>query len=66
MPEVQSSAIHRVEHDEDTAQLAVWFHWRGEPYVFQGVPRSLFEQFLRARSLGQFFNRRIRDRFTAG
>lgn len=66
MPEIQSSAIRRIEHDEPSARLAVWFRHRGQPYVFRGVSRSLFEQFVKAPSPGAFFNRRIRDRFPTG
>ncbi|SUE62522.1 KTSC domain-containing protein [Roseomonas gilardii] len=67
MPRLTSSAIERIEHDESSGLLAIWFRQeagrqRG-PYLFQDVPRHLYEQFLLSRSPGGFYNRRIKDRF---
>lgn len=67
MPRLTSSAIERIEHDEPSGLLAIWFRQeagrqRG-PYLFRGVPRPLYEQFLLSRSPGGFYNRRIKDRF---
>ena len=65
MPDLSSAAISRVEHDEGSSRLAVWFRGSGRLYVLSGVPRSVYEAFLLAPSAGGFFNRRIRDRYRA-
>ena len=67
MPQLNSSAIERIEHDPGSSLLAVWFRQesgrqRG-PYLVQGVPRMLYEEFARSPSPGSFYNRRIKDRF---
>lgn len=60
MPYVNSSAIARIEWSGGT--LSIWFHASGR-YDYYGVPESVYLAFLAARSKGQFFNDRIRDRY---
>ena len=64
MPSVSSSAIAAVEHDPVSLTLRVTFRGSGT-YTYEGVPRSLYEAFLRAPSKGTFFNEHIRDRFSS-
>lgn len=61
MPEVQSSAIQAVDHDEGTGLFVTFTS--GQTYVYDGVPRDLYERLLRAPSKGTFFNDEIRDAF---
>ena len=35
----------------------------GKRYAYRGVQQQVYEEFLQARSKGQFFNARIRDRY---
>lgn len=63
MPYVSSSAISRIEHDAATSVLSIWFHDRGGPYQYYGVPGSVDDAFLAAGSKGRFFNDHIRDRY---
>lgn len=62
MPEVQSSAIRRIEHDPMTQFMDVWFV-SGGPYRFAGVPRAVYESFISASSVGTYYDRHIRDRY---
>jgi hypothetical protein len=63
MPYVSSSAIRRVEHDERSLQMQIWFVESGGPYTYYGVPRSVYDAFLRAGSKGAYFNTHIKDRY---
>lgn len=60
MPDVDSSAIERISHDEATRLLHVRFV-SGRCYAYSGVPRSVYHAFLAAESKGAFFNQHIRD-----
>jgi hypothetical protein len=62
MPEVESSAIERIEYDPRQEALDVWFSG-GRGYRYLAVPPRLYDAFLAAPSKGVFFNRRIRDRY---
>lgn len=61
MPDVQSSVIRAVDHDGES-RLFVTFT-SGQAYVYDGVPRGLYERLLSAPSKGTFFNDEIRDAF---
>lgn len=60
MPPVKSSAIARIEWANGT--LSIWFHETGR-YDYYRVPKSVYDDFLAARSKGEFFNDHIRDRY---
>ena len=62
MPLVSSSAIAAVDYDADSRSLRVTFHGTGT-YAYHGVPRSVYEAFLRAPSKGRFFIQHVRDRY---
>lgn len=62
MPEVISSVIQRIEYEAGARKLHVMFRETGA-YTYYGVPRPVYEAFLNAPSIGQFFNERIRDRY---
>jgi len=58
---VNSSAIRAVGCDGNT--LPVQFHASGRTYRHQGVPYSLYAAFMRASSMGAFYNRHIRGKY---
>jgi len=60
MPAVDSSAVLAVEHDAGSGRMAIRFV-SGETYVYDGVPRAVYEAFLAAPSKGAFFQAEIRD-----
>jgi hypothetical protein len=61
MPRVESSAIARIEYDDRSKKLSVWFVGSGGPYDFYNVPRPVYHAFALAPSKGAFFNAYIRD-----
>lgn len=64
MPVVSSSAIRQIEFDELTHRLYVTFT-SGSIYTYYGVPRNVYERFMRAPSKGTFFNDYIKDRYSS-
>jgi hypothetical protein len=64
MPQVSSSAMHRVEFDPATGQLDIWFNGSGR-YSYYSVPAHIYEGLLAAGSKGSFFNSYVRDRYSS-
>ena len=62
MPVVDSAAVLAVEHDAGSARMAISFA-SGVAYVYDGVPRAVYEALLAAPSKGQFFQAAIRGRY---
>lgn len=62
MPLVSSSAMSRVEYDEGSRRLDIWFNGTGR-YTYYGVPLAIYLGLLNASSKGRYFNDNIRDRF---
>jgi len=60
----QSKAIARFAYDLHTGCLLIHFK-TGDVYLYQAVPRVVFDGFRAAPSKGQFFQCAIRDRFAA-
>lgn len=60
----ESNAIAMFAYDLDTQSLFIHFK-TGGVYVYQAVPRAVFDEFRAAPSKGQFFRGAIRDRFVA-
>jgi hypothetical protein len=58
---VNSSAIEGVGYDGYT--LSVKFHTGNTVYTHDGCPESLFEDFMNAPSMGEFYNQHIRGKF---
>jgi len=66
MPEmvyVESSNIEAVGYDEASQELHVQF-LSGGYYVYNGVPRDVFDQLMAAPSKGSFLNREIKSVYT--
>ena len=59
---LNSSMIRRVAFDEDANRLSIWFRDSGR-YIYEGVPRSIYDALCRASSAGRFFNEWIRGRY---
>lgn len=59
---LDSTLIQRIALDEDARTLCVAFR-NGRRYVYEGVPRTLYEAFKRAPSAGKFFNEQVKGRF---
>ena len=57
-----SAMIDRVLFDEETETLRISFRQSGQ-YVYEGVPRAVYDALARAQSAGRFFNDYIKGRF---
>jgi hypothetical protein len=57
-----STAIRFISYDEGSQRLSVTFV-TGRLYLYERVPREVYDAFLRAPSRGSFFNSEIRDRY---
>lgn len=62
MPIVSSSAMYRVEYDEASRRLDIWFTSTGQ-YSYYGVPLAIYLGLLNAPSKGRYFNDNIRDHY---
>lgn len=59
MISVSSTSLSAIGYDNDTATLYVQF-LNGANFCYQGVPLDVFEGFLSAGSVGQYFNQTIK------
>ena len=59
---LDSAMISRVAFDEEESRLSIWFRNSGR-YIYEGVPRSIYEALCKASSAGSFFNEGIRGRY---
>lgn len=59
---LSSSMIRRVAFDEEKGTLLVSFR-SGLRYVYEGVPRAIYDALGKAASAGRFFNEHIRGRY---
>jgi hypothetical protein len=57
-----STAIRFISYDEESQRLSVIFV-TGRLYLYERVPKEVYEEFLSAPSRGSFFNSEIRDRY---
>jgi hypothetical protein len=64
MPAVSSSAVKRVDYDEENRELLVTFI-DGDSYAYQNVPLHVFDELLSAASIGAYVNRRIKPNYEA-
>lgn len=62
---VDSSTIKTVGYDEEKQELHVAFHGSGT-YVYQNVPKHLYEAFMISGSKGKFLHQNIRGRYEHG
>jgi len=59
---VKSSVIAALEYDSETNVLEVEFR-TGRLYRYFLIPPKVYEALLHAQSIGEYFNREIRDRY---
>jgi hypothetical protein len=59
MPDLDSSAVERVEYAAETATLDIWYSG-GDRYSYFDVPRKVYEALLAAPSVGAFVNAEIK------
>jgi hypothetical protein len=54
--------ICRVAFDEEESRLSIWFRDSGR-YIYEGVPRSIYDALCKASSAGRYFNEWIKGRY---
>ena len=59
---VQSTDLAIVGYEPKTGTLEVTFR-RGGVYRYKNVPQEIYEAFMKAESLGTYFNQTIKDQF---
>ena len=59
-----SSVIGHIAYRESRSELIVTFA-SGKTYAYGLVPKRVYDDFLRSRSKGNFFNTHIRDHYPA-
>jgi KTSC domain len=64
MQPVNSSHIAQAGHDPVGKNLVLAFH-NGDVYHYGGVPEGTYVSMLAAKSVGRFFNARIKGRYPA-
>ena len=62
---VTSSNIASIGYDEATQTLEVEFTGKGAVYQYAAVPKDVFESFLKAESIGRYFQTYIRSNYTS-
>ena len=62
MPAVNSSAIASIDYNSESREMYVSFHETGN-YTYYDVPEEVYLEFLHAKSVGQYFNIYIKDRY---
>lgn len=60
---VRSSAIRKIGYDAATMQLYIDFEDSDPLYTYCRVPEKVFSEFVRARSVGCYYHRHIKDRY---
>ncbi len=60
---VNSSTADALGYSEKAKILRVWFT-TGKVYDYAGVPKTKFKNLLRAPSIGEYFNKKIKGFYT--
>lgn len=59
---VQSKSVKTIGYDEETGELHVTFHGTGR-YVYQGVPKYVYESLMMSESKGNFLHHQIKRNY---
>jgi len=60
---VTSSAIRRISYDSSTNRMYIDFEDSDPVYTFCQVPEHVFQDFIKARSIGQYYHEYIKDKY---
>ncbi len=61
---VQSSALESIGYDADSQTLELEFRENGDVWQYFNFKPSVFKKFIKADSLGRFFVKKIKGKFT--
>ena len=59
---LRSSMISRIAYDDERRSLSIWFRSTGK-YVYDDVPRAVYDALKAAPSAGRTFNECVKGRF---
>jgi len=60
---VASTAISKVDYDDEQEVMIISFHRGGQSYILKGVPKSEFDAFMAAGSKGSYWNTSMKGRY---
>ena len=60
---LRSSIIRDIDYDDSRSKLYITFV-SGKTYVYDGVPQATYQDLVSAASKGEFFNERIKGRYS--
>jgi len=60
---VSSSAIRQIGYDKSTQMLGIVFDG-GNSGQYSGVPIDVYNEFIKAPSIGKYFNQFIKDKYS--
>lgn len=60
---VNSTAIRKIGYDASTMQMYIDFEDSAPNYTFCRVPQRVFNEFIRASSVGSYYHQYIKDRY---
>jgi len=60
---VSSSAIRKIGYEASTNRMYIDFEDSDPHYTFCRVPENIFNDFINARSIGQYYHRVIKDKY---
>lgn len=63
IPSDKSSLLRKLEYDEIRGYLSVYVKYSDNPFVYENVPFSIFEEFTKTESLGKFYIEFIKPNF---
>ncbi|RYZ96146.1 MAG: KTSC domain-containing protein [Sphingobacteriaceae bacterium] len=61
---VDSSALHSIGYDDEAHILELEFNDHGGIWQYLALPPAVYKKFRRAKSLGRFFVKQIKGKFT--
>ncbi len=65
MKPVDSECISYIGYYEPLRMLEIQFKRTGKRYIYSGVPKEIYKNFMSAKSKGEFYNRIIRPQYIA-
>lgn len=60
---IDSSMIEEVGYDDEVEEFIVKF-WNGSTYIYEGVSKSVYDEFLDSDSKGKFLHLKIKDHYS--
>ena len=59
----RSSIINNIDYNESESELFVSFINTNETFKYSDVPKKVYDDFIKAESIGKFFSKNIKNEF---